>query len=112
MKRDERSLKWAKVNGYKYVKCDDDGIINGYGFSRQTLENNNEKNLNIMTIRQYEKATKEVNMEKEKNVQLPEGELKCISIDCPGKEVMPIPQEDIPKAFASFFNIDTKEDKQ
>lgn len=59
MKRDKRSLQWAKVNGYKYVKCDDDGNINGYGFSRQTLENNNEKNLNIMTIRQYEKATKE-----------------------------------------------------
>ena len=59
MKRDKRSLQWAKVNGYKYVQCDDDGNINGYGFSRQTLENNNEKNLNIMTIRQYEKATKE-----------------------------------------------------
>ena len=59
MKRDERSIKWAVVNGYKYVQCDDDGNINGYGFSRQTLENNNEKNLNIMTIRQYEKATKE-----------------------------------------------------
>ena len=112
MKRDERSLKWAKVNGYKYVMCDDDGNINGYGFSRQTLENNNEKNLNIMTIRQYEKATKEVDMENELErirEQLPEGELKCISIDCPGKEVMPIPQEDIPKAFASFFNIDNKE---
>lgn len=52
MKRDKRGLQWAKVNGYKYVKCDDDGNINGYGFSRQTLENNNEKNLNIMTIRQ------------------------------------------------------------
>lgn len=113
MKRDVRSLKWAKVNGYKYVKCDDDGNINGYGFSRQTLENNNEKNLNIMTIRQYEKATKEVNMELERiREQLPEGDLKIISIDCPGKEVMPIPQEDIPKAFASFFNIDNKEEKQ
>ena len=42
--------------------------------------------------------------------QLPEGELKCISIDCPDKEVMPIPPEEIPKAFALFFNIDTKED--
>lgn len=110
MKRDERSLKWAKVNGYKYVKCDDDGNINGYGFSRQTLENNNEKNLNIMTIRQYEKATKEVNMEKENNDKLPEGELKVISIDCPDQVIMPIPQEDIPKAFASFFNIKIKED--
>ena len=39
MKRDERSLKWAKVNGYKYVECDDEGNIKGYGFSRQTLEN-------------------------------------------------------------------------
>lgn len=47
--------------------------------------------------------------EKEKNEQLPEGELKCISIDCPGKEVMPIPPEEITKAFASFFNIKIKE---
>lgn len=47
--------------------------------------------------------------EKEKNEQLPRGELKCISIDCPDKVVMPIPQEDIPKAFASFFNIKIKE---
>lgn len=47
--------------------------------------------------------------EKEKNEPLPEGELKVISIDCPDKVVMPIPQEDIPKAFASFFNIKIKE---
>lgn len=47
--------------------------------------------------------------EKEKNEQLPEGDLKFISIDCPDKMVMPIPQEDIPKAFASFFNIKIKE---
>lgn len=50
--------------------------------------------------------------EKEKNEPLPEGELKFISIDCPDKVVMPIPQEDIPKAFASFFNIDNKEEQQ
>ena len=30
--------------------------------------------------------------EKEKNEQLPKGELKFISIDCPDKVVMPIPQ--------------------
>ena len=47
--------------------------------------------------------------EKEKNEQLPEGELKIISIDCPDRVVMPIPYEDIPKAFASFFNIKIKE---
>lgn len=113
MKRDERSIKWAVVNGYKYVKCDDEGNISGYGFSRQTLENNDKDGQNIMTIRQYYKATKEVNLEKELErirEQLPEGELKFISIDCPDRVVMPIPQEDIPKAFASFFNIDTKED--
>lgn len=50
--------------------------------------------------------------EKEKNEQLPEGELKFISIDCPDKMVIPIPPEEITKAFASFFNIDTKEDQQ
>ena len=45
--------------------------------------------------------------------QLPEGELKFISIDCPDEMVIPIPPEEITKAFASFFfNIDTKEDKQ
>ena len=59
MKRDERSLKWAKVNGYKYVECDDEGNIKGYGFSRQTLENWNKEGLTVLTIRQYEKATKE-----------------------------------------------------
>ena len=59
MKRDERSLKWAKVNGYKYVECDDEGNIKGYGFSRQTLEYHNLSEYNVMTIRQYEKATKE-----------------------------------------------------
>ena len=59
MKRDERSLKWAKVNGFKYVACDDEGNINGYGFSRQTLENWNKEGLTVLTIRQYEKATKE-----------------------------------------------------
>ena len=59
MKRDERSLKWAKVNGYKYVTCDDEGNIKGYGFSRQTLENWNKEGLTVLTIRQYEKATKE-----------------------------------------------------
>lgn len=115
MKRDERSLKWAKVNGYKYVMCDAEGNIKGYGFSRQTLEYHNFSGYNVMTIRQYEKATKEVNMEKELErirEQLPEGELKIISIDCPDRVVMPIPQEDIPKAFASFFNIDNKEEKQ
>lgn len=57
MKRDERSLKWAKVNGYKYVECDDEGNIKGYGFSRQTLEYHNLSEYNVMTIRQYEKAT-------------------------------------------------------
>lgn len=59
MKRDERSIKWAVVNGYKYVKCDDEGNISGYGFSRQTLKNNDKDGQNIMTIRQYYKATKE-----------------------------------------------------
>lgn len=53
--------------------------------------------------------TMKTEKEKEKNEQLPEGELKCISIDCPGKEVMPIPPEEITKAFASFFNIKIKE---
>lgn len=43
--------------------------------------------------------------EKEKNEQLPEGELKVISIDCPDQVVIPIPQEDIPKAFASFLTL-------
>lgn len=57
MKRDERSLKWAKVNGYKYVECDDEGNIKGYGFSRHTLEYHNLSEYNVMTIRQYEKAT-------------------------------------------------------
>lgn len=50
--------------------------------------------------------------EKEKDEQLPKGELKCISIDCPDKEVMPIPPEEYAKAFASFFNIDNKEEQQ
>lgn len=63
MKRDVRNLKWAIVNGFKYVTCDDEGNIKGYGFSRQTLENWNcdtlRDGLNIMTIRQYQKATKE-----------------------------------------------------
>lgn len=53
--------------------------------------------------------TMKTEKEKEKNEQLPEGELKIISIDCPDRVVMPIPQEDIPKAFASFFNIKIKE---
>lgn len=59
MKRDVINLKWAIVNGYKYVTCDDEGNIKGYGFSRQTLENWNKEGLTILTIRQYEKATKE-----------------------------------------------------
>lgn len=50
--------------------------------------------------------------EKEKDEQLPKGELKIISIDCPDKEVMPIPPEEYAKAFASFFNIDNKEEQQ
>ena len=45
MKRDERSLKWAIVNGFKYVTCDDEGNIKGYGFSRQTLENWNKEGI-------------------------------------------------------------------
>lgn len=63
MKRDVRNLKWAIVNGFKYVTCDDEGNIKGYGFSRQTLESWScdtlRDGLNIMTIRQYQKATKE-----------------------------------------------------
>lgn len=50
--------------------------------------------------------------EKENNEQLPEGELKFISIDCPNEIIMPIPPEEMPEAFASFFNFDNKEDKQ
>lgn len=53
--------------------------------------------------------TMKTEKEKEKNEQLHEGELKIISIDCPDRVVMPIPQEDIPKAFALFFNIKIKE---
>lgn len=56
--------------------------------------------------------TMKTEKEKEKNEQLPEGELKIISIDCPDEMVIPIPPEEITKAFTSFFNIDNKEEQQ
>lgn len=59
MERDEEKLAFAIKSRFKYVMCDDTGNIKGYGLCRKTLEYHNEENLNIMTIRQYQKATEE-----------------------------------------------------
>ena len=49
--------------------------------------------------------------EKEKNEQLPKGELKVVQIDCPQVELVPVPQEEMAQALASFFNIKIKENE-
>lgn len=60
MKRDEKNLHFAVTSRYKYVLCDEDGSIKGYGLSRKTLEYHNQgknNNYRVMTVRQYIKET-------------------------------------------------------
>lgn len=60
MKRDENGLHFAQRSSYKYLHVGKDGKILGYGITRQTLTNHGCMPEEVMTIRQYIKATKEV----------------------------------------------------
>ena len=54
-------------------------------------------------------------MSKKKNkteIQLPKGELKVVHIDCPQVELVPVPQEEMAQALASFFNLKVDKKKK
>lgn len=59
MKRDEKNYKFAVDSRYSYVLCDDEGNIMGWGLTKKTLEYHNKNHYNIMTVKQYAKATAE-----------------------------------------------------
>ena len=52
----ERKLDFAEKSRYKYVCCDAEGNIEGYGMSRTTLENNMDRtgdHYDVLTLLQY-----------------------------------------------------------
>ena len=54
-------------------------------------------------------------MSKKKNkteIHLPKGELKVVHIDCPQVELVPVPQEEMAQALASFFNLKVDKKKE
>lgn len=61
MKKDNKGIRWAIDNGYKYVLATPNGEIAGYGLSRSPLERwlrEHKSDNSIYTVRQYQNLTK------------------------------------------------------